>query len=231
MHLWAVHCLQPPPCAGSLCSSGFDLPTSGAPMTRAQLGIADDAFLILCIARFAAYKRHDVLIEAVARASRECPQIRLLLIGEPSSPDPSYGACIEALGRTGLRAKTALLGFQADVLPFEATADAVVLCSQREPLGTVVLESMALGRPIVVAASGGLRGVGAGRSGLHCIPGDPDSLCRQLVRLAKDPELATGLGKVARQQAVERFSLPAHANTLLSIYAEVIGGSVRNAAK
>ncbi|MBM3745868.1 MAG: glycosyltransferase family 4 protein [Acidobacteria bacterium] len=192
---------------------------------RKELGIAENEFLILCVARFVAYKRHDVLAKAVALASGKHPALHLVLIGEP---DPgrgeAYHRCMAELRQGELLARTTTLGFQKDVLSFEAAADAVVLCSEREPLGTVVLESMALGRPIVVAASGGLpEMIQDGVTGLHCAPGSAESLADRLCKLIEEPGLGTTLGQNARQRAVDMFSLEAHGKALAAFYEEALG--------
>ena len=191
---------------------------------RKELGISNGDFLILCVARFVSYKRHDVLLEAVARVSMEHPHVRLVLIGEPSRSDPTYQQCQTAIARFGLGPRTALLGFQRDVHPFELAADAIVLCSQGEPLGTVVLESMALARPIIVAESGGLpEMITNEETGLHCTVGSVESLCKQISRLVENPDLGSRLGRNARAEVERRFSLEAHASSLMSVYRELPG--------
>jgi glycosyltransferase involved in cell wall biosynthesis len=125
--------------------------------------------------------------------------------------------------RHGIESRVLVLGFQPDVFSLEKAADVVVLCSEREPLGTVVLESMALGRPIIVAASGGLpEMIQDGETGLHCRPGDSISLRDQLSKMLRDRELALQLGSNARLKALERFSLRPHGNALMALYAEIV---------
>jgi glycosyltransferase involved in cell wall biosynthesis len=190
---------------------------------RAELGITEDEFVVLCIARFVPYKRIDVLIRAIAMTARRHSSVRLIIIGERQSGADTYEKAVLAIQELGLGSRTTLLGFQHDVLSFEAAADTVVLCSEREPLGTVVLESMALGRPVIVAASGGLiEMIEDEVSGLYCQPNDPYSLSKQICRLIESRTLREAFGKRARECAVEVFSMNAHAGRLLSLYQELI---------
>lgn len=132
----------------------------------------------------------------------------------------------------GIESRVLVLGFQPDVLSLEKAADVVVLCSEREPLGTVVLEAMALGKAVIVAASGGLpEMIEGGISGLHCLPGDPASLRDQLWKILRNRDLAASLGDRARATAVQRFALGAHGDALLAIYDELTSGAVTNAAE
>ncbi len=192
---------------------------------RSDLNIADEEFLVLCVARFVPSKRQEVLIKAIALARRRHPLLRLVLIGEQQPGfEEYYSYCISELRRTDLLSRTTLLTFQDDILGFEMAADAVVLCSEREALGTVVLESMALGRPVIVADSGGLpEMIEHELSGLHCAPGDPVSLCEQICRVIEDRSLRDFIGRNARQRAVNQFSLEAHARTLWSVYEDILG--------
>lgn len=191
---------------------------------RRDLRIAPEEFLVICVARFAPYKRHDILAHAVAQVRRDFRHVRLILVGEPEPGHESYYVSfIRLLRDLNLLGSTTILGFQRDVLSLEAAADTVVLCSEQEPLGTVVLESMALGRPVVVAASGGLpEMIEDNLSGLHVVPGDATSLARQLRRLLETPALARELGQNARARAVELFSPQVHAKHLLEVYQELL---------
>lgn len=192
---------------------------------RQQLGIDDADFVVLCIARFAPYKRHDVLARAAAVVCQRHPNLRLILIGEAQrGHEEYYNRCIKLIQELDLVRRTTVLEFDPNVLSIESVADAIVLCSEGEPLGTVVLEGMALAKPIIVAASGGLpEMITHGFSGLHCIPGDYRSLADQLSNLIEDRTIRDYLGKNARHVAVERFSLKVHARELLSVYTEVLG--------
>jgi glycosyltransferase involved in cell wall biosynthesis len=151
------------------------------------------------------------------------PAAKLVLIGQTSRAGPStYEQCLNDIKILGLADNVTVRTFEADVLSVEQIADVVVLCSEREPLGTVVLESMALAKPIVIANSGGLpEMIDDSVSGLHCLPGNVDSLYLQLKRLLIDRSLAESLGRTARKTAMERFSYSVHADSLLAIYDEV----------
>ncbi len=192
---------------------------------RRDLGIGPKEFMVLCVARFVPYKRHDVLMRAVALARQTHCNIRLVLVGEPETGRQDYYcSCMEQLRSLDLARSTLVLGFQQDIRSVEAASDAVVVCSDNEPLGTVVLESMALERPIIVSASGGLPEMIEDEiTGLHCVPGDHSSLARQLCRICEETALGTHLGANARARAIERFSLEAHARSLLSIYEQILG--------
>ena len=84
-----------------------------------------------------------------------------------------------------------------------AASDLVVLSSDHEGLPVVVMEALALGRPVVATAVGGLpEAVGDGRGGLVVPPRDPAALAAAMVDLAVDADRRHALGAAARAQAV-----------------------------
>jgi glycosyltransferase involved in cell wall biosynthesis len=95
---------------------------------------------ILHVGRFAAQKRHDLLLAAYARS--ELPQ-RLVLL---TPPDARLAALI---AQTGLERRVASADFQANPYPWMAGADLLVLCSDHEGLPNVLIEALACGTRVV----------------------------------------------------------------------------------
>jgi glycosyltransferase involved in cell wall biosynthesis len=111
-----------------------------------------------------------------------------------------------------------------DVMPAAfMAADVVVVPSiWQEPLGTVVCEAMAAGRPVIASRSGGLaETVVDGETGILIEPGDVDALAHAIVRLAKDPDLRRWMADAARQRAA-LFTWRAAADRLRPIYTEIL---------
>jgi glycosyltransferase involved in cell wall biosynthesis len=107
--------------------------------------------------------------------------------------------------------------------PYYERAAVVAAPSLREGYGVVAREAMAWGRPVVASAVGGLvDAVEDGVTGLLVPPGDVAALREAIERLLGDAELRERLGAAARERAIERFGLPAAANSLASAYAEAI---------
>jgi glycosyltransferase involved in cell wall biosynthesis len=118
-----------------------------------------------------------------------------------------------------------LLGHQPPegLFPAVAAADIVVMPSLWEAFGIVALEAMALGRPIVASAAGGLRElVRDGRDGVLVPPDDPSALAGALMRLLGDHPLRERLGASARGRA-EEFAPAAIAARFAECVREVSG--------
>lgn len=189
---------------------------------RNELGLPPDARIALNIARFAPNKRHDLLIAASARVMKAVPGYHLVFVGE--AEDQRYYADItEQIGKAGLSDHTTFLGFQRDIRKVEAAADALVLCSDREPLGTCLMEAMAMELPVVVTDSGGSHELFMdGITGLITKGSQVEDLARAIETILSDRELAENLTARAKDYATTELSVERHANKVMSVYAEVI---------
>ncbi|BAO31300.1 glycosyltransferase [Sulfuritalea hydrogenivorans] len=95
---------------------------------------------ILHVGRFAAQKRHDLLLAAFAQAA--LPHTLVLL----TPPDERLAALI---AQNGLQRRVAIADFQANPYPWMAGADLLVLCSDHEGLPNVLIEALACGTRVV----------------------------------------------------------------------------------
>jgi glycosyltransferase involved in cell wall biosynthesis len=116
---------------------------------RQRLGIARDTAVVLCVARLAPQKRHDLLIAAW----QQMPIDAVLLIAGDGATRPAIDAAIR---RTDQQDRIRLLGERHDVDWLLAAADICVLPTSWEGLPISVLEAMAAGVPVVASAVTGL---------------------------------------------------------------------------
>ncbi len=156
------------------------------------------------------WKRPDLALEAVARAASALPDLRLVVAGAP-------------LGREGedllerLRARAAAPDLAGRVTFAGALEDprgalgrawCLLHCADREPFGSVVLQALATGRPVVAARAGGPQEVVDPGCGRLFTPGDPGAAARALVEVLGDEETARRLGERGRERAREWDGAP-----------------------
>jgi glycosyltransferase involved in cell wall biosynthesis len=170
---------------------------------RAELGLEDGDFAALLAAGLRPEKRVDVFVDAVAAARREEPRLRGLVAGEGRERARIERLIAERGG--GVR----LLGARDDVAGLIHAADAVCLSSDAEALPMALLEAMALARPVVATAVGGVaEAVADGETGHVVAPGDAAGFARALASLAADAGAAKRLGEAGRTRQRERFDGP-----------------------
>jgi glycosyltransferase involved in cell wall biosynthesis len=161
--------------------------------------------IVLCVNRIARGKRLDLAVEAFARLARErMPTARLLVVGGPDGDSGQLeltGARFRA-NEFGVADRVSFIGpvVHADLPHYYRAADALLLASERESFGLVLLEAQACGLPVVSTSVGGAcEVVRNGRTGVVVDQGDVEGLAAGLAYVL-DPALAPRL----RAQAIGR---------------------------
>jgi glycosyltransferase involved in cell wall biosynthesis len=162
-----------------------------APVDRASIGVAREAFLVLTMGRLHPNKGFDVLIEAAARL----PGIVVAIAGEGDER-----AALAALARRrGIEERVRFLGWRNDQAALLAAADLFVCPSRHEPLGNVVLEAWSAARPVVAAASPGpAELIEHGTTGLLVPVDDVSALADAIAALCDDTARARALAEAGR---------------------------------
>jgi glycosyltransferase involved in cell wall biosynthesis len=115
-----------------------------------------------------------------------------------------------------------------------AGADAVVMASERDQFGQVLVEGMACGLPAVAPRSlGPAMIIDDGETGWLTAPGDEDALAGAMVELVTNPEERARRGAAARIAVCERFSWKSISEHFAGALEAVLtdGGSARAASR
>ena len=119
---------------------------------RSDSGIPASARVAVNAAALTGEKDHRTLIRAAHYARAHRPDLHWVIAGEGKLRN-SLAAEIR---RLGLADRVHLIGHVDRVDALIAAADVFVLTSKREGLGSVILDALALGRPVVATAAGGI---------------------------------------------------------------------------
>ncbi len=186
-----------------------------APNARAAFDLESAGPRLLAVGRLAPQKGFDLLLAACARLLPRFPRLRLAIAG--SGPD---GARLAERARA-LRLEHAVrwLGERADVAGLMSVADLIVLPSRREGLPYVALEALALGRPLVATAVGGLPELlRDGIEGRLIAAGNVDALTSALHLAFEDPAQASGWGRRGRDRVEALFHARDMARATAKLY-------------
>jgi glycosyltransferase involved in cell wall biosynthesis len=157
------------------------------------------------VGRLQPWKGQLLFLEAAARVARACPEARFLVVGGAILGwEGTYPADLKRFAQQTpeLAGRVHFVGHQSDVYPWYDACDVVVHASNREPFGLVLVEAMALGRPLVASAAGGpTEIVEDEHSGLLVPSRDADAMARSILRILRDKDLATRLAAGARRRA------------------------------
>lgn len=172
---------------------------------------------LVCVARFSPEKAHLVLLEAVATLVREGRPLELVLVGD----GPLRPALEERVRALGLEGRVRLRGWLGgeDVRRELLAARGLVLASFAEGLPVVLMEALALRRPVVATAVGGVAElVRPGREGWLVPPGCADALAAALRELLEaSPSELAALGASGAERVRLLHDGAANARALLAL--------------
>lgn len=188
-------------------------------VTREALGLADGQLIILAIGRLTTQKGFEYLIQAAPTVKAKRPQAHFLVAGD----GPERARLEHLAAALGIADSVTWLGHREDVANLMATADVVVLPSVREGTPYVLLEALALARPVVATRVGGIPDVVRdGQTGLLVPPRDPAALTRAITWMLDHPAEAAIMGVCGRDLVEREFSAETMARRTAAVYREVL---------
>ena len=199
-------------------------PPGSARYREADVAVLAAGPVLLYVGRFTAVKRLDRLISAFGHAQDRLqrPAGLVLVGGHPGEFEGEHPAQIAT--RLGV-SQVFLAGWHThEELPeFFSAAEAVVLTSEREQFGQVIVEGMACGLPAVATRSLGPAAIiSDGETGWLVDPGDEPGLISALTDVVRNPVERRRRGELARIVARERYSWTAAAELLAGLLADAI---------
>jgi len=186
------------------------------PCLRKELAFPEDAVVFGSQGRILPRKGYVEMIRAAkmaldAMTPDERRRARFAVLGDtPDDIRPDHLAgCRALVSELRLDKEFFFLGFRADVKPYVADFDVAVVPSvYPDPLPRAVIESMALGKPVIAFDVGGVAEMlNDGDTGalVRGVPPDVEGLSAQYLRYLRDPELRAAHGKKARARVERDF--------------------------
>jgi glycosyltransferase involved in cell wall biosynthesis len=170
-------------------------------------------------------KGQDVFLKAAAKIKDRFPNARFLCIGSPFPGNESHLVKLNQLAvDLGLCGQFIYTGDVEDIKAAYSALDISVLASaQPEPFGGIVIESMAMGLPVIGTALGGtVEQIKHGATGLLVPPGDSESLAEAMSCLLSSPGMRAKLGVAARNRFLDDFEFEPFYHKVISLYQSVV---------
>jgi glycosyltransferase involved in cell wall biosynthesis len=182
----------------------FDSLRSIAPTVRRHFGVGAEDFLVVCVARLSEQKALNILIDAMGKVAGADSHCKCIIVGE-GPLRAELEAQVLALGLANLVFFT---GFQQDVRPYLAAANAFTLTSRNEGLPLSVLEAMAAGLPCVVTDVGGNSEIITdGVEGRIVPSGSVAAVADAITALIQRPQICSKMSSQARKKVKAEFDL------------------------
>lgn len=184
---------------------------------KLKLGYDAKSPLFGVFGRLSSEKGQRVAIEAMFLLLKDYPTARLVLAGDGKDLD-DLKTTAQALGITE---NIQFAGFANDIRCLMSACDAIIVPSLKEGFGLAAVEAMALERPVVASAIGGLNEIVLpNETGFLVAPNDPNIIAESIKQIIKDPILAESMGKRGRARVEESFNLPKQMQQVFSILSE-----------
>jgi len=176
------------------------------------------AFTFINVCLLGSNKKVDLLLRAFALVQQKTPNVKLVVGGA----GPELDNLIELAKTLKVSNKVKFLGAlsREEVLEQVSLANAFVLSSEYETFGVVLVEALALGKPIVATKCGGPESIISPEVGLLVNKNNENELAEGMISLYEDyPQFNE---QDIRDYCKKRFSENAVVNSLIQIYREIL---------
>lgn len=193
----------------------FDPKTVDGSTVRREFGLEKDIPLIGIVGRMTPQKGHMDLLTALVQIKAVVPTVKVLIVGD----GPLRAELVQFTRSRSLEDRCIFAGMREDIPAIIGALDVVALPSLSEGLPFVLLEAMAMGKPVVATRINGVREVVEdGVTALLIPPREPAMLAGAISALLINQELRSRLAAAARQLVERRFSLDRMIQEVMALY-------------
>lgn len=179
---------------------------------RREIGVPEDAFLLLSVGELNENKNHQIIIRALAELKD--PDVHYAVAGLGSKKDE----LLKLADELKISKQVHLLGYRNDVPELNCAADVFCFPSLREGLGLAAIEAMACGLPIITSNVHGINDYSVdGVTGYKCNRNDIRGFADAVKRLETDRELRTKMGQGNMENA-KKYDTKRIISMLKSVY-------------
>ena len=175
------------------------------------------------VGRITPIKGHSFFLQAIARAIRIFPKVKILIVGDAPKDRPEYKDSLSRLTRQlGIEKFVEFLGSRHDIPRIMSELDLLVLPSVgQEAFGRVIIEAGASGVPVVATRIGGAVDIiEDGKTGLLVEPGNIMEMVNSIIKFLQDRPFAKNIAIEARKKVEKEYSLTRMAEDTIKVYKE-----------
>lgn len=203
-------------------------PTRETAEVRDELGIRRDQPVLGILGNIREWKGQETVVRATARIRSEIPDVVCLLVGDTAAGDRHYEDRLRQIIREeGLERNVLFTGYKKDIANYLNVMDIVVHASiDPEPFGRVLIEAMAMRKPVIGARGGAVPEIVVhGETGYLFTPGDWSELAVLAASLLCDPQLRRRMGNSGYERMVTNFDIGKNVERTQAVYARVLAGA------
>ena len=188
---------------------------------RTELGLQPAQGLVVHVGNIRPHKGHENLIAATALIAAKEPNLLVVSVGAEKH-DGDLARVRESAAAAGVSEHIRFMGRRENARAFLGAADVVVNPADVEGLPLVVLEALALARPVVATSVGGVPGVVIDRvTGLLVPPGDPEALAAGVLEALESAD-AESWGQAGAELVSTEYGIARMIADYEKLYGEVL---------
>lgn len=187
---------------------------------RGEWGVPRGVPAIGMVAVIRSWKGHEYFIDAAGMVLKEFPEARFFIVGD----GPRKEIVSDYIKERGLHDSIIMIGQMDDIPSVMAALDIIVLSSYaNEGLPQVLLQSLAMGKPVVASNVGSISEVVIdGETGYLIPPRNPSKLAEKIISLMKKNGQRDEMGMAGRRLVTSRFSLEGMLDRIEDLYKELL---------
>jgi glycosyltransferase involved in cell wall biosynthesis len=192
---------------------------------RAQFGIEGNTSLFGIFGILEEWKGHHVFLDAAKMVIDAIPNSIAFIVGDAPSGNLEYKEqLVTQCVQLGIEKRVVFTGFREDVPELMGMLDVIVHASIiPEPFGKVVIEGMAMQKPVVATEAGGpTEVIESGYDGYLVPPKQARPMADCIIRLLRDRESARKMGEAAYEKVRKRFGVLEYVAAVEKLYEKMV---------
>jgi len=187
---------------------------------RKELGIPSESPVIGMVGRFVPRKGHRFFLKACAKVAEQFPEAHFVMVGQTF---PAYANYLEEIRQLvddlDLSSKMHFAFWRTDMPEVTASLNIAVLASTLpEGFGLVMIEAMAMGKPVVATKVGGVTDIVTEDVGCLVPPSDDQAMASAFIELLSDKEMSKRRGEAGRKRILNDFTSGRAASQMEKVY-------------
>ena len=186
-----------------------DINPSESERVKKEFGIEEGQFAVGIVGNIIRWKGQLVVLQAIKEVKKIIPDIKCLIIGKVAQRSEDYKKELDDYVRDNNLGKNIIFtGFRTDIPPILSDLNILIHAStDPEPFGLVILEGMAMRKPVIATKLGGpAEIVLQNETGVLVPANDPESMADAIIYCLSNRDEARKMGERGRQRFVEMFS-------------------------
>lgn len=191
---------------------------------RKELKISNEEIVVGVVGQLIPWKGHKYFLEAAKTIKEKISNVKFFIVGDEVPKGSGYRKELEEFAlQKGLIDNVIFTGFRADIPKIMNTIDIFVLPSIREPFGRVLIEAMAMAKPVIATNAGGVPEIVVdNETGILVPPEEPKAIANAIVFLIENRARAKEMGKAGRERVEKLFTIQKSVGNIEDVYIEIL---------